>query len=58
MLGVGQYTKELCAGKASASTLITQITHQFNALGKRVIFPVLLWKALEYLSLAIPAACR
>lgn len=35
-----------------------QPTHQFNALGKRVVLPVLLWKALKYLPLAISTPCK
>lgn len=29
-------------------------THQLNALGERVILPVLLWEALQDLALAFP----
>lgn len=35
-----------------------QHTHQLDALGKGVVFPVLLRKTLEYLSLSIPTPCR
>lgn len=35
-----------------------QHTHQLDALGKGVVFPVLLRETLEYLSLSIPTPCR
>lgn len=32
----------------------TPHTHQLDALGERVVFPVLLWEALQDLALAFP----
>ena len=44
-------------GKMSAglpTPISTPQTHQLDALGERVVFPVLLWEALQDLALAFP----